>query len=147
GAAAAQVAIHLLRSPPGENEAVAMLVAAAGTALSQGAPQVAARYLRRALEEPLNDEERVGLLIDLGAAEVQAGDGNAVEHLTAAMRSARSAERRVDAALALAHALAAGGRAAESVEILTAVGDDLTSSHPELAGRIFSELVSLGDLI
>jgi DNA-binding CsgD family transcriptional regulator len=147
GCTATQVAFHLLRSPPGQDEAVGILVAAAGTAVAQGAPQVAARHLQRALEEPLSGDERADLLISLGAAEVQAGDGKAVEHLTAGMRCAGSAERRVDAALALAHALAAGGRAAESVEILSAVGDDLIESHPQLAGRVFSELVSLGDLI
>ncbi|HWF52752.1 MAG TPA: LuxR C-terminal-related transcriptional regulator [Solirubrobacteraceae bacterium] len=43
--------------------------------------------------------------------------------------------------------MAAGGRAAEGIEILTAVGDDLTASHPQLAGHVFSELVSLGDLV
>jgi DNA-binding CsgD family transcriptional regulator/tetratricopeptide (TPR) repeat protein len=147
GATVPQIAIHLLRSSPGHKQAVSVLASAASAALAEGAPQVAARYLRRALDEPLDEQERAGLLIDLGVAEVQAGDGNAVEHLAAGMRSIDSAERRVGAALALAHVLAAEERAAESVAMLAELGENLTESHPQLAGLVFSELVSLGDLV
>jgi DNA-binding CsgD family transcriptional regulator/tetratricopeptide (TPR) repeat protein len=147
GVSATQIAVHVLRSARGLEGALDVLLSAARTALAQGAPQVAAGYFRRALEEPLDDERRAGLLIDLGSAEAQAGDAQAVEHLAAGLRVADDPERRADAALALAHMLAAGERMAESVAILTELGDDLTESHPQVAGRVFSELVSLGDLI
>jgi DNA-binding CsgD family transcriptional regulator/tetratricopeptide (TPR) repeat protein len=147
GAAPAQVAIHLLRSPSGQKGAAGTLESAAGAALLQGAPQVAASYLRRALEEPADDERRARLLIDLGCAEAQAGDANAVEHLTDGLRDTTDLGRRVDAAITLAHTLAANERTAESVRILSDLGDQLSESDPKLATRVFSELVSLGDLI
>jgi DNA-binding CsgD family transcriptional regulator/tetratricopeptide (TPR) repeat protein len=147
GAPPAQVVIHLLRSPPGQKDAAGTLESAAGDAMRQGAPQVAARYLSRALEEPLDNEGRARVMIDLGCAEAQAGDADAVEHLTAGLRGATDPGRRVDAAVTLAHTLAANERTAESVAILSVLGDQLTESHPKLAGRVFSELVSLGDLI
>ena len=147
GVSAAQVAVHVLRSSRGLEGALDVLLTAGRTALAQGAPQVAASYFRRALEEPLDAERRAGLLIELGSAEAQAGDAGAVEHLSAGLRGAHDPERRVEAALALAHMLAAGERMAESVAILTELGDDLTESHPRVASRVFSELVSLGDLI
>jgi DNA-binding CsgD family transcriptional regulator/tetratricopeptide (TPR) repeat protein len=146
-AATAQVAIHLLRSPTGQADAAATLESAAAGALAQGAPQVAATYLRRALEEPADDERRAGLLITLGRTEAQAGDADAITHLTAGLRGAKDPARRVDAAVTLAHALAASQRTAESVAILTELGDQLSESDPKLAAQIFSELVSLGDLI
>lgn len=147
GAAPAQVAIHLLRSPPGQRDAQSTLETAAGEALVQGAPQVAASYLRRALEEAANDEDRARLLIDLGCTEAQSGDASAVAHLTAGLRDTTDPDRRVDAAVILAHTLAASERAAESVAILSDLGDQLSESHPKLAARVFSELVSLGGLV
>jgi DNA-binding CsgD family transcriptional regulator len=147
GAAPAQVAIHLLRSPPGQEDARSTLESAASEALAQGAPQVAASYLRRALEEPVDDECRARLLIELGCAEAQAGDVDAVGHLTAGLRNTTDPDRRVDAAVSLAHTLAAKERAAESVAILSDLGDQLSDSRPRLAARVYSELVSLGDLI
>jgi hypothetical protein len=143
----AQVAVHLLSSPQGQNGALGVLLAAAGSALTQGAPQVGATYLRRALDETVEGEERARILIDLGRAEARIGGPGAIEHLEAGLRLARVPERRVDAAIALAHTLAAGERAAESVTLLTELGDDLTDTDPGLASRVFSELVSLGDLI
>ena len=147
GAAPAQVAIHLLRSHSGQKDAASTLESAAGDAILQGAPQVAASYLRRALEEPIDNEGRARLMIDLGGAEAQAGEADAIEHLTAGLRGTTDPGRRADAAVTLAHTLAANERTAESVAILTELGDQLSESHPKLAGRVFSELVSLGDLI
>jgi hypothetical protein len=132
GVSAAQIAVHVLRSSRGLEGALDMLLTAGRTALAQGAPQVAPSYFRRALEERLDAQRRAGLLIELGSAEAQAGDAGAVEHLSAGLRSAHDPERRVEAALALAHLLAAGERMAESVAILTELGDDLTESP---AGR------------
>jgi len=146
-APATQVAIHLLRSAPGQSDALAVLVSAARSALAQGAPQVAARYLQRALEESLGREDRADLLLELGLAEVQAGNPDAIDHLTAGLHDVRRPDRRVQAALALAHVLAAADRAAEGVRILAELGDEIAESHPQLAAQVFSELVSLGDLI
>jgi DNA-binding CsgD family transcriptional regulator len=147
GVDAAEITIHVLRSPPGQPAAVDMLRSAATAASALGAPEIAATYLRRALEEPLDEAERADLFIELGVAEAQSGSGDAVSHLAAGMRNAPCAERRVTAALTLAHVLAAEERAAEGIAMLAELGEDLAESHPQLAARVFSELVSLGDLV
>jgi DNA-binding CsgD family transcriptional regulator len=147
GASPAEITVHLIHSPPGQTAAADMLMAAATTASALGAPQVAATYLSRALEEPLDEAARAELLIGLGVAEAQAGSGDAAKHLAAGLRAAPHADRRVAAALTLAHVLAAEERAAEGIAILAELGEDLTESHPQLAGQVFSELMSLCDLV
>ena len=92
-------------------------------------------------------DERVRLLLELGRAEASAGDARAAEHLMAGLRGADEPARRVEAALVLAHVLASSERAADSIALLSDVGDELSESHPRLAARVFAELVSLGDLV
>ena len=147
GADPVQIAVHLMRSPPGEERAVETLRSAAQSACAQGAPQSAASYLRRGLSEPATKAQRAELLIELGLAETQAGEREGAEHLALGLGASTEPHRRVQAALALAQTLAAAERAEESVALLMQIGDDLTHSHPELAGEVFSELVSLGDLV
>ena len=74
GATPDRVAAHLLAAAPaGDPWAVERLREAASAALAQGAPDSASHYLARALDEPAAPEDRPGLLLDLGAAEVHAG--------------------------------------------------------------------------
>jgi hypothetical protein len=37
-------------------------------------------YLRRALDEPIGDDERAALLVELGAIELNVGSASTVEH-------------------------------------------------------------------
>ena len=54
------------------------LSAAAADALTRGAPGMAVRYLRRALDEPPVGERRAELVLELGRAEATAGEPEAV---------------------------------------------------------------------
>lgn len=84
-----RVVAHLLRAAPaGDQWAVGELHEAAREAFATGAPEIAARHLRRALAEPPATGAS-GLLGELSAAEFAIG---------AYARSAQSARRAIDAA-------------------------------------------------
>lgn len=86
GADDEHVAAHLLKmARRGEPWVVERLVRAARDAGRQGAPDGAVSYLRRALEEPAAEDERPGLLLELGMAEALTSGPDAVKHLRAAL--------------------------------------------------------------
>jgi DNA-binding CsgD family transcriptional regulator len=117
---------HLLRAlPHGDPWTVQMLRAAAARALAVGAPEAAARHLRRALAEPPTPAARPGLVLDLGRAETAAGHPDAVAHLTEALAINRDPESRSAGYRSLAAALAAGGRRREAAEALEALLDEV----------------------
>jgi DNA-binding CsgD family transcriptional regulator len=108
GAAAELVAEHLLAGEPaGDPWVVDHLVRVAGTAARTGAPESAAAYLRRALAEPPPPGQRTDLLLALGLAELDAGQGGALGHLQLGVDAAADGATRAVAALVLAFALAA----------------------------------------
>jgi hypothetical protein len=73
GAGVDRVAAQLaLAEPIGEPWAVAALHEAAREAARSGSPEVAARYLERALAEPVPDDIRIELVLGLGRAQVLA---------------------------------------------------------------------------
>ncbi|MFJ1569429.1 AAA family ATPase [Streptomyces erythrochromogenes] len=84
GHSSEEVAAQLLAAAtPGNGWSAAVLRTAADAALRRGAPQEAARFLRRALlDSPEQGEDRARLLIDLAAAE-SAYDSAACERHTA----------------------------------------------------------------
>jgi DNA-binding CsgD family transcriptional regulator len=105
GAPASEVAAHLLATPPGGSSAtVAALREAARVALGQGAADLAARYLRRALAE--GPEERGPLLGELGRAQWLAGEDPvaAVGHLREALATTTEPAARTELVIALARA-------------------------------------------
>lgn len=70
------VAAHLLRAPGvGLPWALRVLRDAATVAVHDARPGAAARYLRRALDEPLSDGRRQQLLTELGSLEYASADG------------------------------------------------------------------------
>jgi DNA-binding CsgD family transcriptional regulator len=76
------VAAHLLRTvATGDAWTSEILVAAGRRALSDGAPDVAVRLLRRAVAEPPPAAERAGALLALGLAEAAFGDEHGLAHL------------------------------------------------------------------
>ena len=114
-----QVAGQLLHTPPESvEEAVAPLRAAAREAAARGAPGSAARYLRRALEEPTSDAERAELLLELAAAESSLGAPTVVERLREAAGLLEDPERRALAELDLGRALYWAGQEEEGVQVL-----------------------------
>ncbi|MDP8960724.1 MAG: AAA family ATPase [Actinomycetota bacterium] len=85
GASAERVASHLLETEPRRDKAaVETLAEAARMARARGAPDVAARLLRRALEEPPTDNRCLELEFDLGRAERDLGLRSGRAHLAAA---------------------------------------------------------------
>jgi DNA-binding CsgD family transcriptional regulator len=121
------VAAHLLHSEPaGDGEVVAQLRDAAASATERGAPEVAARYLRRALAEPPEQSQRAGLLVELGNAELDAGQPAAVGHLRAALAATPDPAARVRILQRLCLALIQSDRAAEAVAL---VDDALAKLH------------------
>jgi DNA-binding CsgD family transcriptional regulator len=106
GASPAQVAAHLLRTPPESVEgAVGTLVEAARRAAGEGGLESAASYLRRVLEESTGDEERGNLLLELAAIEFSLGVPSVVERLRESVSLLRAPDRRGEATLELARAL------------------------------------------
>lgn len=81
------LADHLLASPViGDEWVVDALRAGAAAALSDGRPETAVRYLRRALREPVTADVRTSLLTDLGAAAAHTDVDSALGYLTEALR-------------------------------------------------------------
>ena len=136
---------HLLAAadPIGEAWSLDVLRQAAAGAVARGAPQIAARLLRRALAEPPPAADRPAVLAELGEAELRAGDPAAVEHLRASVAAAPS---DIGRASLLARAMAASGRGEEAVELLGALADELAPSDAEGARLLEGELASIGTM-
>ncbi len=126
------IAAHLLASDPaGDAGAVSALRAAAATALSRGAPDVAARYLRRALAEPPREADRVAVIGELGVAASQDGDPEGLDHLRVAAAEATQEPQRADFAFRLANALVPRGEVVEAAAALEAALAALPDSDDE----------------
>ncbi len=100
-----RIAPHLIAAGdvaiPGGAE---ILIAAGRRVYALGAPEATVRYLLRALELDPDPGTRAEILLQLGAAAVRALDGNAVEHLQAAVESATGDAQRRSALMELARA-------------------------------------------
>ncbi|HEV7772122.1 MAG TPA: AAA family ATPase [Conexibacter sp.] len=105
-----RAAAHLLQTlPVGAPWVVTCLHAAARRALAGGAPDTAASYLLRALDESPPQAERAGLLVDLGRAEALAGLPSAVDRLRTAVALLELPAARASALAQLGQALYAAG--------------------------------------
>ncbi|MCO1580740.1 AAA family ATPase [Crossiella sp. SN42] len=139
GAEAEQVAAHLVQlAPAGDALVVRGLRAAAKQAAHRGAPDVAAGYLRRALEEPPEPEERVDLLVELGECEAFTRPAAAVRHLTQAMDALDAGDhtgllRLGEITQTLAHSLVREARVEEAVALLERMAHRLTPADREAA--------------
>lgn len=104
GRPAEQVAARLLAvTTRQECWAIETLRTAAGTALRRGAPEVAARYLRRALRDvPSSSEHRARLLVDLATAERFFDPASSVRHIAYAVPLFRDVEDRATALVRIA---------------------------------------------
>ena len=113
-----EISRHLLRSvPTGDPWVLAHLQLSGLRALQSGAPEVAVRVLRRALEEDPTDVD-VGTLLELGQAETLVQAPEALEHLWQAFAAAPPGPLRNSAALPLARILAYRRRYAEALDVL-----------------------------
>ncbi len=115
GAAPERIATHLLLAErAGDTRAVEWLRAAARRAYSSGAPDAAAAYLRRALEEPAPAPSRGEVLFELGRAEVRASEADAVAHLEQAVDAVAVGAPRARVLRELARAHMRAGRMPEA---------------------------------
>jgi len=144
--AAAEIAPHLLATEPaGDALTVEGLRAAAAQAIGQGAPDLARRYLVRALEEPPADADHAAVLGDLGEAESLAGDLDAaIGHLAGALDRTTATADRPPRALALHRALFARGRLDDAVALLEAELRRIDGLDPDVVLRVEAALDSVG---
>jgi ATP/maltotriose-dependent transcriptional regulator MalT len=128
------IAAHLLESAPvGDPAVVERLRTAAHRAGAHGATDVAATYLRRAVEEPPEPAQRGAVLRELGAAELAAGDPNgAAARLATAQELADDAAARISIVLMRRHALVLADRIAEAVAVVDELGTGEGGDHRDL---------------
>ena len=143
GAPPERLAVHLTETPPaGDPWVVATLQAAAEEGISRGAPDLAARFLRRALDEPPEPAHAAAVLLATGRAEARAGDPRAIAHLQRAIESAPDVTTHAHAALILIQLLGPAGRLKPGIDLaLEALGRLDTDS--ELWRRLEAEMLSL----
>ena len=119
------VAMHLLvAEPAGEGWVAHALLDGARAALAQGAPEVAARHVERALAEPPPTHLRPALLRALGNAERRLGRPTADERFLAALETTTEARARAEIVLDM---LITG---APNVEIIALVRDAMRNVAP-----------------
>jgi DNA-binding CsgD family transcriptional regulator/tetratricopeptide (TPR) repeat protein len=138
GAPLARVAAHLLScDPSGNSWVVDILRAAAREAGASGAPASAISYLERGLAETTPTETRVGLLIELGEAELQAGRVGATERLEEALELVTDSHQQARILLTLGRALFSTGEYVRARDVLRRGLDQLPSGDDlslELSG-------------
>jgi DNA-binding CsgD family transcriptional regulator len=144
----ARIAVHLLAcGPAGDRWVVQRLGDAAREALERGAPEIAASYVRRALEEPPAEAERAALLLSLGIAEGRAGQPDAIAHLEQALVAAGSEHRvLIGASARLARAYYYADRAERAVEMLEWTLAAVADTDAALALRLEAAAAMIGVL-
>jgi len=140
-----RIAKHLLISEPAADAwVVERLLEAARAAERNGAPESAAIFLRRVLDEPPLAKDRPGLLLELGMAEASAGLVGWPEHLQRAVDAAPNPVAAAETAMVLAHALSRAQRHREAVEVLDRASSALDSRHDEFAVQLEAAAVVPG---
>jgi DNA-binding CsgD family transcriptional regulator len=144
GAAAEGVASHLLATAPaGDREVAEILLAAARAATSKGAPDLAVRYLRRALAEPPPDPLRAELLHEVGAAEQSAGHfAEAAEDLRRALECTDNTAAKIEIGFRLRYALVWSDRAREVAPALDGIIAEAAEGDPD--GAMLLEAAAAG---
>ncbi|WP_079054563.1 helix-turn-helix transcriptional regulator, partial [Streptomyces graminilatus] len=146
GVPTATFADLLLRSGTmGEAWATEVLLDAADGAVRDDRTDDAVVLLRRALDEPMPDGRRAGVLTELGSLEfTDVRSSAAIPRLTEAMRLPGLPQYRVQAAVALGTALARRGEARAAVTLLSDLDGQLTD-HPDLLRTVQTASALLSD--
>jgi DNA-binding CsgD family transcriptional regulator/tetratricopeptide (TPR) repeat protein len=139
-----QVAVHLLhvesRSDP---QVVEVLRAAAAQATGRGAPDAAARFLRRGLAEPPEPRAtRAAVLVELGRAEALARMEGFEEHLSEAIAELDDRQQAAEVALSLAGTLGVLGDGARAFQVLEEASATLRPDDGEMASVVEAELLA-----
>ncbi len=131
------VAAHLLASHPGGDAGtVARLRTAAAVALARGVPMAAIAYLRRALAEPPDADQRNAILAELGHAELVARDPAAVQDLEQALDASTDPVARARIRNQLADAVMFVGDEARSLVLRSVSLAEVTGREPGLAAQV-----------
>jgi DNA-binding CsgD family transcriptional regulator len=131
------VALHLLNAEPaGEQWVVDALCVAAKAESVRGAPDQAALYLLRALDEPPTPSTRGSVLLQLGAAELLARDRAATDHLAQALVAANDPDDRREIALLLGRAAVSSGRLVDARKLLGPVIEQEGEAQPSVVARL-----------
>ncbi|MGV9286715.1 AAA family ATPase [Streptomyces sp. NPDC003719] len=140
------IARHLLRTPAvGLPWALRVLRDAVTVAVHDARPGDAVGYLRRALDEPLDDGRRQRLLTELGSLEYASADGPAaIARLAEAQHLPADPRNRVRTAVALGTALAGRGEIRTAMEVLRRTAGRL-SGHPGLTHTVQAAGALLSD--
>lgn len=138
-----QIALHLLHSDPqGDPAIVAALRAAAASAISRGAPESAAEFLRRALTEPpIGRSETSAIHLDLGLAQAVQWKHDAYELLSSAVALAPSPVQRASTALKGARALGQAGYFEEAFNLASQGLGDAAGISAQDRERLEAELI------
>ncbi|MDA0142542.1 ATP-binding protein, partial [Solirubrobacter deserti] len=145
GAEPERQALHLLHvDPDGDARVVATLRSAARAAVARGAPDTAAVYLRRALDEPPAPEDRPWVLLECGLALAAHRDREAPARLREAITLIAPPGLRAQAALRAAQALALAALYDDMISICHLALADTGDAAPEVVARLEAELVGLG---
>lgn len=141
GAAPEAVAAQLLLAEPGACELAAQtLRLAAHEALHRGAPDAAARYLSRAIEEEQERGDRARTLLELGTAEALHRAPEAAGHLSESIAAAEDPDDRLLAALALWSTYSFDGRVEEGLDVLRSALEAAGGARPDAVLRLELEL-------
>ncbi len=133
GAPPEQTAAQLLLCPPrGEGWVVQACRGAAAASSARGAPDNAAAYLQRALEEPPSPEDRPAVLLELGMAEAHATGPGAVDHLTEALSFVDDPLARADITQMLGRVMLFTGDPEGAAEIARAAIADLPAAAEDV---------------
>jgi DNA-binding NarL/FixJ family response regulator len=142
GAPVDAIALHLLHTEPGADDAtVATLRRAATQAADAGSPETGVEYLRRALAEPPPPESRRDVLAELGGLEVRAARPEAVEHLLSALAATTDPIGRSEIVLQLVWPLMLAGHPERALALLEETLPLVAAIDREVALRLELELL------
>jgi DNA-binding CsgD family transcriptional regulator len=147
-----QAAAHLQQTiPAGDPFVVATLLHAAQRSLSRGAPEAAIVYLRRALDEPPEPDQRREVLAELGIAESAIGlADDAAVHLRQSLDGLSDIAQRPDLVLAYLYALTLiADRSPEAIGLIQRLGnrfEDEPVLNERIAARIMIASHYVGEL-
>jgi DNA-binding CsgD family transcriptional regulator len=137
-----RVAVQLLQSEPaGDQWVVDRLRLAAAGALSEGAQDPAAGFLRRALAEPPDETVRVAVLRELARAEGLAGSAAAIEHLEQALALAQAPRQYAEVGLELVFMLFRHGQMPAAVELSHRILESAPPEDPAFEYRLIGAAV------
>ena len=138
-----QAATHLVLTVPGRDDfIVTTLRQAAAHALAQGAAPAAVAYLRRALAEPPQPEERARVLYELGVAELQSGAAESARHLREAIDELEDATSSPEIVLAYSQATEVAGQISPStLDLLRRTSVRMREVDVDLQWRIEGQMI------